>query len=293
MNDSFSIHSLLSADANFPDALRDPRITPPCSHIYYKGTLGASERYISIVGTRKPSECGKKFSYACAYALASSSYSIVSGLAYGIDVEAHRGALAAHGKTIAVLAHGLDTLYPPCHQNVADSILSSGGALISEYAAGVDALPHHFVQRNRIVAALAEAVVIIEAPEKSGSRITAMHALSYGKKVFVLPGDSSSSLYTGSHELIRKGARLISSVDHLFEDLNIRQTQHTSVYSLSENAEKIYAHMHALGHACSVDNILESTTLKPQEVQSALTELVLQGIITEEGVGRYNITGNR
>jgi DNA processing protein len=161
---------------------------------------------IAIVGTRQPTAYGKRVSFEFAYKLAQQGIIIISGLAYGIDAAAHNGALAANGKTIAVLAHGLDTLYPPGHARLSKQIIDQGGCLLSEYPDGTPIMKHRFLERNRIVSGLADALLVIEAGEKSGTYSTIQYALQQGKEVFAVPGPIDSPASTGTNRLIQQGA---------------------------------------------------------------------------------------
>jgi DNA processing protein len=150
--------------------------------------------------------------------LASAGWTVVSGLARGIDAAAHRGALAAGGRTIAVLAGGLSRIYPPEHADLAERIVLQG-ALMSETPMTVDPQPGMFPARNRIVSGLCRAVVVVEANARSGALITASHGAEQGREVFAVPGNADSAASAGCHELIRKGARLVQSADDVLEDL--------------------------------------------------------------------------
>src|SRR5690606_30138077 len=176
---------------------------------------------VAIVGTRKASDYAKKIARELASELAQRNIGIVSGFAFGIDIEAHKGALDADARTYAVLAHGLDTIYPSDHLRYSDEILRKGGALISEYPTHTPVKPFRFLARNRIISALSDAVVVIEAPKKSGAVHTGFFALAQKKKLFVLPGASYSSAYEGSHELLRAGGRVFASCRHLLSDLGL------------------------------------------------------------------------
>jgi len=253
-------------------------------------------RRIAIVGTRKASAYAKTFAYTCAYELASRGFCIMSGLAFGIDAAAHRGALAAGGVTCAVLAHGLDTIAPEEHTHLALDILKHNGALISEYAEGTPAYPSQFLDRNRIISGLSEATIVIEAPRRSGAVHTGLHTLQSKKPLFVLPGSTASQQYAGSHLLIRSGGRLVGSLQDLFSDLgtskyrNVKTSGGGPLTKTSDQYEQIIGCVQAAPSGCSVDTIAEHCTLKPQEVQAALAELILQGAIIEDGIGRYKIT---
>ena len=180
------IKLLLLSDANFPEPLKE--IHCPPLGIYVRGEIGRAQTpSLAIVGTRKSTEEGKETARAFARELASRGVRIVSGLALGIDAAAHEGALDAKGHTIAVLGNGLDQLYPRNNERIAKGIIASGGAIISEYPLGTPPLPHHFLERNRIVSGLTQGVLVIEAPKESGALATARFALEQNRYVFVVP----------------------------------------------------------------------------------------------------------
>ncbi|MBP6855924.1 MAG: DNA-processing protein DprA [Candidatus Pacebacteria bacterium] len=290
MEDNAPAYTIKRDDESYPIALTQDNRPP--STLYIRGSLSSTPS-IAIVGTRKATQYGKTLAYDWASALARHGYAIVSGLAFGIDASAHQGALDAHGITYAVLAHGLDTICPTSHRSLAQSIISSNGALISEYAPGTPPLTHHFIERNRIISGFSRAVIIIEAPEQSGALSTAAYALKQKIRVFVIPGPITAQTFTGSHQLIRAGARLVSSIsDVLFDLEGERQT------SFSENRSRMLPHLdhspilQALSKAgvpCSVDKLAQLTKLTPQAVSRQLTTLLLENSVTEEH-GTYRIT---
>jgi DNA processing protein len=293
MHHNYSIEFIPQGHSRFPSQLRETRLSPPCGHIHIKGELPVpGMRMLAIVGTRKASEPAKQFARSAARELARRGFCIVSGLAYGIDAEAHRGALEGGGITCAVLAHGLDRVSPEDHANLAMDILDNNGSLISEYEVGVPALAYRFLERNRIVSALCEAVLVIEAPRGSGAVHTGTCALKQGKRLFVLPGPAASPLYAGSHQLIRAGGRLFSSLQDLYADLHIAEQGPLFAPQGAPRgtvSDKLIAALHAQAKPCSVDTLAELCTLKSQDVQIALTELVLDGMVAEEGIGKYKL----
>ena len=193
-------------------------IPSPPKQLYVMGTLPA-ERLpsVAIVGTRKPSSYGKEVTQRLAYDLAKKGLVIISGLALGVDGIAHRAALEAGGITIAVLANGLPQIYPATHKDLADQITKQGGAVLSEYEPETSARTYQFLQRNRIVSGLSDAIIITEAAARSGTLNTAMHALEQGKEVFVVPGNITSPLSTGCNTLLKQGARPVTCADDILE----------------------------------------------------------------------------
>jgi DNA processing protein len=190
---------------------------------------------VAIIGTRKPTSYGKEVTYQLAFDLASRGVVIVSGLALGIDAIAHRGALDAGGITLAVLGNGLDTIYPANNQNLAKEILAKNGALISEYEPDVDARGFQFLERNRIVSGLSDAVIVTEAAIHSGTMSTVAHALEQGREVFVVPGNITSPLSAGCNKLIKQGAHPITCADDVLEVIAPDLLRPQSVLPLGSN----------------------------------------------------------
>ena len=175
--------------------------------VYAIGDLPTdSVKSVAIIGTRRPTAYGKRISFEFAYKLAQQGIIVISGLAYGIDAAAHKGAVAAGGRTIAAVAHGLDTLYPSTHTKLAAQIIENGGCIVSEYREGITITKHRFLERNRIISGLADAIVVIEAGERSGTNVTIQYALDQGKEVFAVPGPIDSAASAGTNKLIQQGA---------------------------------------------------------------------------------------
>lgn len=177
-----------------------------------------SNLQLSIVGSRNPTPDGRQCAFEFAHTLAKGGFTITSGLALGIDGAAHEGALAAGAPTIAVTGTGLDRVYPAAHRDLAHKIAEQG-ALISEFALGTSPLTHHFPRRNRIISALCTGCLVIEAALKSGSLITARHALEQGREVFAVPGSIHNALTKGCHLIIRDGAKLVENEQDIVDEL--------------------------------------------------------------------------
>jgi len=201
----------------YPAALS--RIEDPPALLYYRGDLSdRDQQAVAIIGSRYCTSYGKRAAERIAGGLARAGVTVVSGLARGIDGAAHRGALDAGGRTIAVLAGGLSRIYPPEHADLAAAV-EQNGCLLSETPMTVQPQPGMFPARNRIISGLSRAVVIIEAGQKSGALITAQHAAEQGREVFAVPGPVDSEASAGANWLLRNGARLIRSADDILEDL--------------------------------------------------------------------------
>lgn len=217
---SMRIHGVKAIVINKPDypsSLKSIWDPPPI--LFLKGEiLPCDDKSIAIVGSRSCTEYGKRMARKLAKGLAHAGYTIVSGLARGIDAEAHRGALEASGRTIAVLAGGLSKIYPPEHAGLAADITGKG-AILSEAPMLQAPLPGMFPARNRIISGLSKAIILVEAAEKSGALVTAVHASEQGRPVLALPGSVESSASGGTNSLIRKGAVLIRDVDDVLQEL--------------------------------------------------------------------------
>lgn len=289
MPQSFSINVIESDNHSYPSLLKEISKAP--EKLYILGGLPLPEMpKVAIVGTRKATEQGKFIAKNIAQKLAESGIVIVSGLAMGIDTAAHEGALAAGGKTIAVLANGLDKIYPAQNENLARKILESGGAIVSEYESKTPPYESQFLERNRIVSGLSVAAIIIEAPERSGSLATARFAAEQGREVFVVPGPINHPNYAGSHKLIRDGARLVASIEDILEDLNleISKSEILNPKITDKNQMLILQTIQEAGQPLKIDKIVELTKLKPQTVNQALALLIVNGAINETEKG-YNL----
>jgi DNA processing protein len=204
------------ADPAYPARLRS--IPDPPLALFVRGALDDCEQAVAVVGARRAGEYGRRTAHALASGLAQAGIVVVSGLAAGIDGAAHRGALAGGGRTIAVMATGIDDVYPAWHRDLAADVVRQG-ALVTEFPLGTPALPHHFPQRNRIVAGLSLGVIVVEAAEGSGSLITARYALEQGRDVFAVPGPIGDGRHRGSHRLLQQGAALVTGVEDVLEAL--------------------------------------------------------------------------
>jgi DNA processing protein len=205
-------------DADYPPNLR--QIADPPPYLIARGLLEPNDAAcIAVVGARAASEAGLRMAQRLGFELAAHGFVVVSGLARGIDGAAHRGALEAGGRTVAVLGCGIDVAYPPEHRGLADSIIERRGAVLSELPLGTAPLPENFPSRNRILSGLSLGVVIVEAAEKSGSLITARMALEQNRQVFAVPGSPLSGKTRGSNRLLREGAVLVECVEDVIEDL--------------------------------------------------------------------------
>jgi len=197
------------------------RIDVPPRVLFVRGMLKAEDaQAVAVVGSRSCTSYGKRVAERFGHDLARAGYTVVSGLARGIDGMAHRGALAARGRTIAVLAGGLSKVYPPEHADLAAEIVASGGALLTEAAMLMEPMASMFPTRNRIISGLSRGVVLVEAAEKSGALITASRAAEQGREAFAVPGNVDSPASAGTLRLLRQGAKLVRNAADVIDDLN-------------------------------------------------------------------------
>ncbi len=289
-----NITSFTPTDTEYPPLLRE--IFNPPTRLYCAGTPPLSTApYIGIVGTRKAGPYGISIAESFSAALARAGVVIVSGLAIGIDAAAHRGALNAHGVTVAVLPCHPSTVYPRHHERLARSITSSSGALLSEYGADETIYPSKFIARNRIISGLCSAIIVIEAPLPSGALSTARFALEQNREVFVVPGPITGTSFSGSHELIRQGAQLVTSPDDVLAELGLRTASERTGKG-SQDApptdpaqNTLFSLIQKTGAPISVDKLIELSKLQPHMAHEALAHLIIDGRVSERG-GYY--TGN-
>ncbi|MFK7795233.1 MAG: DNA-processing protein DprA [Gammaproteobacteria bacterium] len=285
-------HIILSCHADYPELLKQIYAPPPI--LYASGNIELLDHFacLAIVGGRKSSSLGQSLAFDFSSKLAAMDVLIVSGLAKGIDKQAHQGALSNdRGKTIAVLANGLDSIYPPQHRLLTHEI-TSRGLLLSEFPPGVSPLPQHFPRRNRIISGLCHGTVVIEAAAKSGSLITARYALEQGREVFAVPGPINNPLNQGCHDLIQQGAKLTTCIEDIFSEVPaLAQTDiHTSSCTkfqqpLANEAKDLLDHLEYT--PMTMELIIEKSGLTPEQVSSMLTELEIGGRVTSDAFGHY------
>jgi DNA processing protein len=287
------VHLTLFSDAAYPARLRE--IPHPPFALYSKGNAAAllSDPAIGVVGTRRASPEGKNTARRFARELASGGFSIVSGLAFGIDAAAHEGYLEANGTgansglAIAALAGGLRSIYPHTNEYLGRAIIEHGGALVSEYPMGEPPLKQRFIERNRIISGLTRGTLIVEAPYKSGALSTARFALEQNRDVFVVPGSITQANFMGSNLLIQQGAMLVTSPKDIFESYGmVKERREREDLTAEESAVlAVFSHKNSL---LDIDKIIIMTRLEPRIVARTLTFLVLKDLLKEESGGyRY------
>lgn len=275
-------------DADYPPALRE--IASPPFALYIKGRLRPDVPHLAVVGTRKATPYGREATAAIIRELGrETKVAIVSGLAQGIDTSAHRAALEARLPTFGVLGGGMDreSFFPPENWNLAEEMLRSGGAVLSEYPPGAPSLKHHFPARNRIIAGLSRGVLIAEAPEKSGALITARWALESGREVMAIPGQLFSPTAQGTNRLIQDGARLVTKAEDIIEELNLerRAPAADEPTLLTDETERTILGL--LQEPANVDELKLRTNLPTPEITTCLSMLELKGFIRPMGQNRF------
>jgi DNA processing protein len=290
--------SLLPANSpGYPELLRQSPDAPAI--LFVRGAAAAlTEPQIAMVGSRNPTAGGRATAREFATRFARLGLCITSGLALGIDAASHEGALQGEGSTVAVLAHGLDELYPPENRRLAERIASSG-ALVSEFPPGTPVQRHHFPRRNRIIAGLSLGTLVVEAAQESGSLITARLAGVAGREVFAVPGSIHNPMVRGCHELIRQGAKLIERVEDVLAELRISLVDQllaappaTSSWTPAAGAalDKEYKILlDALAfEPASIDSLIERTGMNSESIASMLLILELDGHVAPHPGGRYS-----
>ncbi len=277
---------LAFGDPGFPAELGDLLHDPP-AWLFVRGRpLRSGALRVAVVGARTCSALGRDVAHDIGRRLAGAGVVVVSGAASGIDAASHRGALAAPGPTVAVLGSGIDVAYPSSSRGLLQHIARSG-TVVSEYPPGMSASPHHFPSRNRIVAALAAALVVVEGARKSGSRISVDHALDLGRDVYAVPGPVVSPLSETPLEMIREGATMIRNADDLLADLGVaaRMAQQPPP-ELPEHERRAYQ---ALTSPALPDAVARRADLAIPQALTALLGLELRGLVRASG-GRYERT---
>lgn len=243
---------------------------------------------VAIVGARACSGYGRAVARLLATETAAAGAVVVSGMARGVDGEAHRGALAAGGATVAVLGCGIDRDYPAAHAGLAQAIVASGGLVVSEYEQGTEPAPWRFPARNRIIAGLARATVVVEARERSGALITADFALEDGREVLAVPGEITSGLSHGTNALLRVGATPATGVADVLEALGLDPQPPGGAVPDDPVASTVLTAVEA--GATTVDELTRATGLGAGELAATLAMLELSGVVTvDEGVVRSTI----
>jgi DNA processing protein len=274
-------------DPGFPRGLPDTA-DPPLG-LFVRGAL-ANGPTVAIVGSRRATVYGRQVAFALAEDLGRAGVVVVSGMARGVDRAAHEGALAAGAATWAVWGAGPDRIYPAEHRGLAAAIVAGGGALMTEYPPRTPPRRHHFPERNRILAGLADVVVVVEAAARSGALVTARLALDEGREVMAVPGSVLSPLSVGPNTLLRIGARPVLSARDILDFLGLERVAEAAERARDDNP--VLAVL-AAGVEQTVDQISASSGLSIHDVTAALLELEVDGRVIRSTDGRYSRTGGR
>ena len=292
-----AIAILLWSDDEYPQRLGHLVDPPPI--LFSRGRLELLQKpSVTIVGSRRSTAYGRRTAEALAAQMALRGITVVSGLALGIDGASHRGALEAGGDTVAVLGSGVDLIQPASHRRLGERIVREG-LLLSEFLPGEPARPHHFPRRNRILAALGGAVVVVEAAEKSGALITVEHALDLGRDVYAVPGALDAPQSRGCNTLIRQGAQVIISPEEFARDLGlvcgsssefracvVSQGAGQPVPSgLDDEARRVWLALSE--RSLGIDDVASGADLQSARVLSALTILQVSGLVVQESGMRF------
>jgi DNA processing protein len=281
-----AITTIQSKACGFPDILRNIPDAP--QRLFVRSDNWDSlllQPAVAVVGSRKITPYGRAVTAQLAAALARAGVCIVSGLAIGVDAVAHRAALEAGGITLAVLAGGLDDIYPSAHTQLAGQIVAQGGAIISEYPLGTPSLKHQFIARNRLVSGLSRAILITEATEKSGTLHTARFALEQGRDVLAVPGNLTNPSSVGTNRLIQSGATLIATAGDIFHALGISPTDPPQPKGDNAEEEAILRLIQA-GETDSAA-LLQQSQLSVQTFNQTITMLEITGKIRGLGNNQW------
>ena len=275
-------------DARYPGYLREIPTPPPV--LYVQGEIQEVDRFaVAIVGTRRLTGYGRQVTRELAAGLVQNGVTIVSGLARGIDAIAHKTAVEMNGRTLAVLGSGLDCVYPTEHRALAQQIIAGHGAVISEYGLGVQPEAKNFPPRNRVISGLSLGVVVVEAGEQSGALITTKFAIEQDREVFAVPGNINSPVSLGPNRLIQQGAKLVTRVEDILEELNLQLVaEQTAVQlALPESAEEIALYTQLTAQPVHIDELSRTTGLPSNVVSSTLTLMELKGMVRQVGGMNY------
>lgn len=277
-------------DKTYPKLLKE--IYDPPQILYYKGELNNNDEFsLAVVGTRKFTSYGKQATEEIVRKLTNNKIVIVSGLALGIDTLAHDTTLGMSGRTIAVLGTGIDSqsIYPSANRYLAEKIIASGGAVISEFPLGTQPLRYNFPQRNRIISGLTLGTLVVEAGEKSGALITAQCALEQNREVFTIPGSIYSGASKGTNNLVKQGARAVTNIEDILETLDLKNItsyiDNKKIIADSPEEKVVIANLD--NEPKHVDELIRLTKLNASIINSTLTMMEMKGMVKNLGGMQY------
>ncbi|HNS40104.1 MAG TPA: DNA-processing protein DprA [Promineifilum sp.] len=275
-------------DEAYPELLREIPAAPPL--IFVRGGFEPVDRWsVAVVGTRRLTAYGRQVTRDLVAGLVRNGVTVISGLARGLDAVAHRTALEGGGRTIAVMACGIDKIYPPEHRDLAREIIDGHGAIISDYPFGSEPESAHFPARNRLISGLSLGVLVIEAGEKSGALITSRFALEQNREVFAVPGNINSPASIGTNRLIQQGGKLVTRVEDILEELNLKMVAEQAVANvvLPETAEEAALISQLSSQPVHIDELARLTGLPSSLVSGTLTIMELKGMVQQVGGMNY------
>lgn len=294
--DACGAYVVFRGGVGYPEPLN--QIADPPHALFVRGVLMGRERCVAIVGSRRETRYGRTQAFQIAKDLAEAGVTVVSGLARGIDTAAHEGALASGGRTVAVLANGIDSVYPEENRELAQRIVESGGAVITEFPFGAEPMAYHFPIRNRILSGMSQALLLIEGHAKSGTMITANYAAEQGRDVFALPGAVDAPGSAAPLKLLREGAGICTCAQDILEDMGWSEKQDrpetgalpTLPADLSEIQRQIVMLM--LDEPRRFEELAEETGLSPDVLTGELSMMELDGLV-EPRAGRIYALKNQ
>ena len=273
---------------DYPALLRQIPAAPPV--IFVRGAfVPVDEWAVAVVGTRRLTAYGRLVTHDLVTGLARNGITVVSGLARGIDGVAHRAALEADGRTIAVMGCGIDKVYPPEHHDLAHAIAEGRGAIVTDFPLGTEPSSVNFPARNRLISGLSLGVLVVEAGERSGALITARFALEQDREVFAVPGNINSPVSVGTNRLIQQGAKLVTGIEDILEELNLRMAteQAAAQTVLPDSAEEAALLSQLSSQPLHVDELGRLTGLPSYLISSTLTLMELKGMVQQVGGMNY------
>ena len=285
---ALGVQALTWATPAYPGNLLNIAAPPPV--LFAKGSLAEADQWaVALVGTRRATAYGREMARELAAGLAASGVTVVSGLARGIDAAAHRAALDAGGRTIAVMGCGIDRVYPPEHRDLAHAIVAGQGAIVTDFPLGTEPSSANFPARNRLISGLSLGVLVIEAGERSGALITARFALEQDREVFAVPGNVNSPVSVGTNRLIQQGAKLVMGVEDILEELNLRMAseQAAAQVVLPDSAEEAALLSQLSTQPLHVDDLGRLTGMPSYLISSTLTLMELKGMVQQVGGMNY------
>ena len=295
MNES-KIKILQLEDKAYPEVLKN--IYSPPSKLFYKGEILAEDcNAVAIVGSRRCTAYGMQMSEKIAFDLALRGITVVSGMAKGIDQAAHRGAIKAGGRTIAVMGSGFNHIYPPGSERLVREIIEQG-AVITEYTNDIRPFRMNFPKRNRIISGLSKGVIVVEAAEKSGALITVDFALDQGKDIFAVPGRMDSAASRGTNLLIQNGAKIVTGIDDILSELDLctfedaldsgKVTCKEREFNVTDMQKNILQTIKKIGHA-HIDKLKEETGMEPGKLAEELLRLQIRGRVRALAGSSYSL----